>query len=822
MRNDLALVFRGIMRAPVTPLLAMAALCVGIAVAAAIFTVVDGVLLRGLPYPDSDRLVLVWRGTAREATARGPLSPPDYLDVRDRVTSFAAVAAVNSFSATYLPDAGDPEQVQLGVIAGDFFGVIGARPFLGRTLETADDRRIDTRDSSAVGVIVLAHGFWTRALGADRGVLGRTIDLGGYRSQVVGVMPEGFRLHLPAGAGMSTDVVGWVPLGVDYATAARDGAYLKVIARLASGATVESARSELAAESRRLREEIASHRDAGTVLRPVPLEQEVTAHIRPVLVLLASSGMLLLAVACVNAASLLLVRFMGRAQELAIRRALGAGERLVMRPLLLESALVAFGGTIAGVLLAGPAVRLLLALEPGIVPRTAPLGVDGGIVLFALALAIVLTAACGLGPAWLIARGDQSSRLRSQRATASRGASAARRGMIVLQCGAAFALLYVSASLVGTLVRLDRASLGFEPDRVLTARVTLPFARYPGPERWIQFFDAWQERLASAGGVDGVALTSDLPASGDLTLEPYAPAELVATTPWGTYRSLNRIVSPGYFTTMGVPLRAGREFTTTDREGATVVLVVDEALARTLTAQVPGPVLGRRLTVTVHEFRAGYRVAQRTGEIIGVVGTVPHEHPDASPPGTVYMPHAQYPLWSMVVTVRGVGVLPGLGVLRSALDAMDRQLPLSSVQPLERVVDEVMAPTRFVLALIGIFAVAVIVLATSGLFGVVADTVRKRRRELAVRLAVGASPGALSRRMLTGGVALAALGMLPGALLAPAVGRLLERSVMGTDGFALIPFGVAAVGLVSIAAAACFLPAWRAGRIDPMTTLREE
>jgi hypothetical protein len=203
--------------------------------------------------------------------------------------------------------------------------------------------------------------------------------------------------------------------------------------------------------------------------------------------------------------------------------------------------------------------------------------------------------------------------------------------------------------------------------------------------------------------VDGVALTSDLPASGDLTLEPYAPAELVATTPWGTYRSLNRIVSPGYFTTMGVPLRAGREFTTADREGAAVVLVVDEALARVLAAQSPGPVLGRRLTVTVHEFRAGYRVAQRTGEIVGIVGTVPHEHPDASPPGTVYMPHAQYPLWSMVVTVRGGGALPGLGVLRSGLDALDRQLPLSSVRPLEGVVDEVMAPTRFVLALIGIF-----------------------------------------------------------------------------------------------------------------------
>ncbi|HUF12138.1 MAG TPA: ABC transporter permease, partial [Longimicrobiales bacterium] len=640
MRNDLALVFRGFVRAPVTPAIAMAALCVGIAVAAAVFTVVDGVLLRGLPYPDGDRLVLIWRGTARDPGERAPLSPPDYLDVRERSRSFAAMAAVNSFSTTYLPDAGNPEQVQLGVVAGDFFSVIGVRPMLGRALEAADDRPTNTRDSSAVSVIVLDHAFWSRALGGDRSVLGRTIDLGGSRARVVGVMAEGFRLHMPAGAGMSTDVIGWTPLGIDYATAPRDGAYLKVLARLTPGSTIESAGGELAAEARRLRREIASHAETGTLLRAVPLKQEVNAHIQPVLVLLAASGVLLLAVACANAASLLLVRFTARAQEIAIRRALGAGDRLVMRLLLLESALVTFGGAIAGVLLARPAVALLLGLEPGIVPRTAPLAVDGGIVLVALALAVVLTVVCGLGPAWLVARGGLTTMLRSQRSTASRGARTARRGMIILQCGAAFALLYVSASLVGTLVRLERADLGFKPERVLTARVTLPFARYPGPDRWVQFFGALQEGLAAAGGVHRVALTSDLPTSGDLTLEPYAPAELVTTTEWGTYTSLSRIVSPGYFTTIGVPLRAGREFTAADREGAPEVLLVDEALVRTLTAQSPGPVVGRRLTVTVHEFRAGYRVTQRTGEIVGVVGTVPHEHPDAPPPGTIYMPHA--------------------------------------------------------------------------------------------------------------------------------------------------------------------------------------
>jgi putative ABC transport system permease protein len=226
--------------------------------------------------------------------------------------------------------------------------------------------------------------------------------------------------------------------------------------------------------------------------------------------------------------------------------------------------------------------------------------------------------------------------------------------------------------------------------------------------------------------------------------------------------------------------------------------------------------------VTVHEFRAGYRVTQRTGEVVGVVGTVPHEHPDAAPPGTIYMPHAQYPLWSMVVTVRGAGSLPGVNTVRSALDAMDAQLPLSSVRSLRDVLNETMAPTRFVLALIGIFAAAVMVLTAAGLFAMVADTVRQRRRELAVRLAIGASPGALSRRMLRSGVILAVLGILPGGLLAPIIGRLLERGVAGTVGFAPLPLVMAASSLLGIAAAASLLPAWRAGRIDPMTTLREE
>ena len=245
MPQDLRFAFRSLARSPLTALLAMGALCVGTAVTVAIFTVTLGVLLRGLPYPDGGELALVWRGTTLDPAERGALSPPDYLDVRDGMNTLTTVAAVNSFSTTYLPETGDPQQLQLGVVAGDFFGVMRVPPLLGRTLVPADDRPTNTRDSTVITPLVLNHGFWSQALGASPDVVGRTLGFGGSRMMVVGVMPPAFRLHMPAGAGMSTDLIGWTPLGIDYANAPRDGAYLKIIARLAPGATLEAAQSEL-------------------------------------------------------------------------------------------------------------------------------------------------------------------------------------------------------------------------------------------------------------------------------------------------------------------------------------------------------------------------------------------------------------------------------------------------------------------------------------------------------------------------------------------------------------------------------------------------
>jgi putative ABC transport system permease protein len=821
MRNDLVVILRGLARTPLTALLAMAALCVGVAVTISIYTVVRGVLLRGLPYPEGDRLVLVWRGSARDTLDRGALSPPDFQDVAARAASFSSVGAVNSFSTTYVPEAGDAEQVVLGVVAGDFFATLRARPLLGRVLDSGDDRPLNTRDPNTVSTIVLEHAFWTRAFGADPGVLGRTIEMGGSRMRIVGVMPPSFHLHMPAGAGMSTDLVGWTPLGINYATAPRDGAYLKVIARLAPGFTPDQAQAELAGIAGDLRRSIREHQEAGMVLRVARLEDEVRAHIRPILLLLAAAGLLLLLVACGNAAALLLVRFTARGQELAVRRALGAGEGRLLRPLLTESALLALGGAAAGLLLAGPAIRMLLALEPGIVPRTASLEIDGALVAAALGLALLLALLCGLGPALLATRGELHGVLRTQRASMTRGAQRLRRSTVLLQAAVCFVLLYSSASLLGTLLRLQRADLGVANGDVLTARVSLPFARYRGPDYWIPFYQEFTSRLAAQPGVRAVALSSDLPTRGDLTLEPYAPVEFAETTNWGQHTSLYRIVGPGYFNSMGIALHAGREFIAADRDGAPDVIIIDETLARALTDLAPGPVIGRRLRVTVHEFAAGYRVAQRTAEIVGVVGTVAHEHPDARPPGTIYMSHAQYPLWSMYVAVRGAAGAPGPALIRSVLDDMDRNLPLSDVSSLRGVVDRILAPTRFVLALIGTLSIAVIVLTVAGLFGIVADSVRQRRRELALRMAIGASPASVARLVLRGGLVLSVLGMVPGALLAPGASRMLERGI-SSGGFAPAAFVAAASALLAVAAVACFLPAWRAGRVDPMATLREE
>ncbi|HUF67013.1 MAG TPA: ADOP family duplicated permease [Longimicrobiales bacterium] len=820
MSNGLRIALRQFRRTPLTALLAACTLALGITITVAIGSVVRSVLQGSLPYPDPDRLVLVWQGTRTEADARGPLSPPDLLDLAGAASAFTA-AGVNSFGTSYVPEAGDPEQIQLGVVMGDVFTVLRVPALHGRVLEPADDRPMNTRDPELIAPVVLDHGFWTRRFGADPDVIGETMRVGGSRMRIVGVLPPWFRLHMPAGAGMSTDLAGWTPLGIDAATAPRDGAYLKVIARLSENASLEQAQADADRIAAGLRDRFTPHAEADLRLRVVALHDDVVAHIRPVLLVLGVTGVLVLLVACSNVAGLLVIRFLDRRDEIAIRLALGAGRARTVRQLLLESGLIALLGSGIGVALALPTARALLRLEPGIVPRTGDsLEVDATILGSALAIAALTALLCGLGPALLTAREAPGGLLRAQRSGASPGIRHLRAAMVVVQAAAAFAMLHGSLSLTRTLLRLNNQEHGFRAEPVMTFALSLPFARYRGPDAWVPFFDDLTTRLAATPGVASAAASSDLPMRGDLSLEPIA--DLAATDPGAAdrQRALHRIVTPGYFETVGIAVLQGRAFNASDRRGAPDVAIVDETLARQLTSLAPGPVVGRAIEVTVHGFEGGYSIGRRTVEIAGVVGTVPHEHPDAPPPGTVYLPHAQYPLWTMYVVVRGSGGLTDAATLGGVVGSIDAELPIQMLRPLRAILAEVLAPTRFVLALIGTFAVVAIGMTAAALFGLVAESVRQRRREFGIRLALGESPRSLVSRVLRGGMILAAAGVLPGALFAPGLGRLLHRALDTSGPVDARALAAGVLLLAAVALTASGLPATRAARADPMEALR--
>lgn len=809
---------RPFLRRPGTPLFAVTTLALGMATAVSVVTVVDGVLVEDLPYPDPERLVLIWRGTAAEPAVRGALSPGDWLDLRERSTAFSDVAAVNSFNTTLTRDDGTPDQVEMGVVTGNFFATLGLRTSLGRGLGPDDDRIRSGADD--VGALVLDHGYWERGFGADPGVLGRTVRLGGNLYTVVGVTAPESRLYMPRGSGMATDVQGWIPFDVPYANQPRDGAYLRVVARLAPGVGVDRADAELDGVARQLRGEHVEHAESGLRLRAVPLADDVVAHVQPVLTVLGLAAFLVLLVACANVAVLLMVRFMSRRGESAIRMALGAERSHVLRLFLVESTLVCLVGTALGVALAAPAIRGLLALQPGLVPRAEAVAMDAGVLPVAVLLAGMSTLLCGLVPAAFATVDKVADLLRSRDGRPRGLVRWLRPGLVVAQVGASFVLLYGGSALLRSLLRVEAADPGFEESAALTARLTLPLGEQRGTDEWVAFFGDVEARLSTLPDVEGVGLTSDLPTEGEQSLEPWAPVDVVDSETWGSRTALTRIVSPGYFRAVGQGVRAGRAFTASDGQADAPVAVVDQALADAL-GRDGAPVLGRQIATTQHTFDDGYRVERAVVEVVGVVGTVPHEHPAAPPPGTLYRPLAQYPLWAMSLVARGAsGAVPAAERVTAAVADVNPGLPVTEIRSLEAVVASTMATTRFLLALVSGLAVVVMALTAAGLFGLIAETVLQRRKELGVRIALGAHAGRVVGTVLSAALAVVSVGLVPGALLTPWAGARLRAALGYGRALDVGAVLIAALVIVAVSGLACYLPARRAGRIQPTVVLR--
>ena len=818
--QDLRASARVVFRHPGFSALTVITLAVAIGLSTSVFSVVYSVLLRPLPYTNPDELVLLTHQTTG-GDRYGAVSSPDMIDYRNESRLLSGLAAVNSFGASLTGDDGEAEQIQLGVITANFFSVLGVRPRSGRDFAVSDDTPLDTRDPRSSSVIMLGHGLWARRYGSDANVIGRTIRVGGTPMVVIGILPENFRLHMPSGVSMVTDLDAWTPLRVPYATAPREGAYLKLVGRLRPGATVAQAQGEVDAIAARLRERFAFHEAAGLRARVLPMHDAAVAHVESVLAAVAGAVAFVLLIGCANIANLLLVRLAARDREILVRTALGATRGRLVMQLLSESAVLAVLAAVGGIALGWAGIQLLQQLEPDALPHVATIAMNPVSLAFALGLSLVSVIVFGLAPAFVASRADLSAGLRERGGTGGVTWRRFRSGLIVAEVALSMLLLVGAGLMIRTVLALQTMPLGFEPARVTTFRVSLPFTRYRRPEDWSAFVRQLEQRLGALPGVRAVGTADAVPASGSGGLEAFALEAARETQAWGSRTAAYRTVTPGYFSALSVPLRAGRALSDADVAERPRAVVVDEALAVQLWPN-ESPI-GRRLEVSVSLFDRGYRVERVTAEVVGVVGTTALGRPDARAPGTIYLPHAQQPLWNMAFVVsadrepRDV-----ITAARAVVAELDRDLPLYDAQGLTDVVTRTMASTRMVLTTLMVFAAVAAVLATVGLYAVIAYVVRQRRKELAIRLALGATPASLGFGVLRDGMKLVTGGVAVGIVLAVGTAGVLSGLVVGVpvrDPLTLV--GVSAILLIAGAASA-FIPARRAASVDPVSGLRDE
>jgi putative ABC transport system permease protein len=810
-------------------LAAILTLGLGIGAAAAVFTVVDGVLLRPLPYADPSRLQMVWL-SAPESQGWGsefPLSSGFYLDARDGVKGLAPMAAFRSWPFV-LGSAGDgtaPEQVAGARADPTLFATLGIRPLLGRTFTAQESV------AGAPRVVVISYALWQRRFGGARDVVGRTVTLSGERHTIVGVMPRGFAFprgaELPPGLqfGRRTDV--WAPLIFSPADRTNYSTMnLAAVARLAPGVAPSTARSELVALGvRRLQElRIPAGRLAYTT---VALEDQAARPVRRgLLVLFGAVGFVLL-IACTNVANLLVARTGAREREFAVRAALGAGRFRIARQLVTENVVLALGGAVAGALIAVSGSRVMLALVPGSLPRADDVSVDARVAGFTLLVAIVAGAVFGVAGALHIARQSVAATLQSAgtRLTGSPRRRFGRRLIVAAEVALSVVLLVGAGLLAGSFARLQRVTPGFDPRGVLTAGVLLPvgeqfdFVR-DGPG-WARFFEQFTTRLDAAPGIAAAGAVSSLPLSGAVESGGFAIEGRPRPAPSAAPSAEYAVISGDYFGAMGIRLLGGRLFDSRDRGDAPGVVIVNREFAR---RHFPGEsAIGHRI-VAGFDFSGG---APR--EIVGIVENVRQTSLDAELVPAAYVPESQMPYPFMTVVVRAACAadsdacdpMATLPVIRRELAALDASLALSQVRPLTAVFADSIARQRFSMTVLGVFAGLALALALVGLYGVIALSVGQRRREIGVRMALGAQPRDVLALVLGEGMRVTLLGVTAGLAGAIGLTRVLQSLLFEVSTTDPRFFGVAAALVAVVAIVATYVPARRALRVDATAALRD-
>ena len=805
--QDLRYGARMLLKKPGFTLIAVMTLALGIGANTAIFSVVNGVLLKSAPYHEPERIALLWGDTPSMDEHRGQVSATDVADWRKLNSVFEEVATFSDWGAT-MSGEGEPERLP-GMQVGDgYFSVMRGQPLLGRVF--TPEEQVDGKDY----VIVLGYGLWQSRFGGARDVIGKKVYLNARPYTIVGVMPEDFQ-PLPANL-VDNHAQFYRPVAEAYDEEQRASRHLRAIARLKANVSLDQAQSEINLIAKRLADEHPKS-NTGYGVRLVTITEETVGGLRLALILLLLAVLAVLLIACANVGNLSLARATARQKEIVIRAALGAGRWRLIRQLLTESLLIALLGGALGLLLALWGAELITSLGKEFIPSLSRVEIELPVLAFTLAVSVGAGILFGLAPAIQLSRVDLNEGLKEggRNAGGSMGQRRLRNGLIVAEVAMAVVLLVSAGLLIRSVIHLHRASPGFKTENLLTMNVWLPQAKYPDGPKWVAFYDRISQRIQTQPGVQSVGLTSVLPISHNYDRRSFQvethPVPRGQEADADTY-----IVTPGYLRTMQIPLLKGRELTAQDVAGVEAVALISETFAR---RYWPGEdPLGKRI-----KFPGSTARPDPWRSIVGVVRDVKQYGVDKENTMQLYLPEAQLPVSWLTLTVRTAGdPAQTLGAIRNEIRGVDPDQAVFEVATMEGLLAEAIAKRRFVMILLAGFAALAMALAAIGIYGVMGYTVAQRTQEIGVRMALGAQTGDVVKLVVGHGMRLALGGVVIGLAAACGLTRLMTTLLFSVKAIDPLTFGVIALLLMAVALLACYIPARRATKVDPMVALRTE
>ena len=813
--KDLRYGIRGLLKRPGFSAVAIVTLALGIGANTAIFSVVNAVVLRPLPYADPDRLVTLWETIA--GSDRRSVAPGNFVDWRSQNDAFQDMAATFYGNFNFTSD-GEPERIDGATITSNLMSVLGASAQLGRTFQADDDEHQDR------SVVLISDGLWKRRFGADRSVVGRTITIDEVSHTVVGVMASGFQF--PARSelwvlgrnrnAVSLSLVSQFPTN-DW-NQERDAHFLSVIGRLKPGVTLSQAQSNIAGITRRLEQDFPKT-NSGLGSNVVPLHTQVVGEVRGILFILLGAVGFVLLIACTNVANLMLARATQRGREIAIRAAVGASRLRLIRQLLTESILLSVVGGLVGLIVSVWAVDLFIKLSPGDIPRLSEASVDLRLLGFALLVSLLTGVGFGLLPAFQATRTDLNSWLKEGGGKATEGHQRrrARSVLVVTEIALAQVLLVGAALLAISYVRVTQIHPGFNADRVLTAKIAPSRRQYPDPRSREQFYTTVLERLQALPGVEAAGMVMDLPLTGSSMNRGFRAEGQPEARPDQDVTMDYQIVSPDYFKALEIPIKRGRGFTSADSENSERVIVINQSMAeRYWPNQDP---VGKRLAIGESSKENSWRT------IVGIVSDVRHASLSETPVPTAFITYRQdFESWPrMGFAIKTKGDPASLSSLvRKELAALAPSQPVYAVDPMEKLMRAAVAQRRFIMLLLGSLSAIAVALAMVGIYGVISFSVGERTQEIGIRLALGARAADVMTMVLSQGMRVVLVGIVIGVGAAFALTRLLASLLFEVSPTDTSTFLIVAGLLSSVALLACYIPARRATKVDPLIALRYE